>query len=184
VIRWDDFARLASVPVTISLQGHVHSTDTAATELVTYAPPDFWHIEDEGGHLRYLANDAGHYQWPAGGGQLACFQPRRPGHWHSGDMTSPNLIRPRELVQPVDDDFTRPAGPVVEILFLGRPAWRVLFTPPPRKPQPVWQILDVASGVTLAYQSLDGTNAVEFTSFVTDIELSKATFLEPTDPSK
>jgi hypothetical protein len=185
VISWDDFARLAGAPVTVTVRGRVWSTDAAAAERVTFAPPDFWRVEDEGGRLRYLANDDGHYQWPAEGGPVSCFQPRRPGDRYSGDTAGAYLIRPRELVRPDDDDFTRPAGPVEELLFLDRPAWRVLLTPPPRKPQPVWPVLDVASGVTLAYETVDGTNVVEFTSIVIDIEVTPETFMTPIDgPSK
>lgn len=179
-VGWEDFARLASAPVTVTVQGSVRSTDMTPYERVHYAPPDNWRVEDDSGNLHYLANDTGHYQLPAGGGR-ASFTPRRPGRRCSGDTTSVYLVHPRELVRPVDDDFTHPMGPVRETVFVGRRAWRVLLAPPPRKPQPVWQILDVASGITLAYQSLDGAGVVEFTSVVTDIELPPDTFAPPVD---
>ena len=177
--RWGDFTQLASAPVTVTIRGEVRSIDTAPIEVLSYEPPDQWRIEDGAGNLCYLANETGHYQWPRGGGPLACFQPRQPGVWRSGGMTSPSLIKPRDLVHPQDDDFTRPAGPVEELTFLGRRAWRVLLAPPPRKPQPVWQILDVASGVTLAYQTPDGVGVVEFTTISTNLEFPPETFAEP-----
>jgi hypothetical protein len=94
-------------------------------------------------------------------------------------MHNTNLIRPRDLVNPLDEDFTRPAGPVEAITFIGRPAWRVLLTPPPRKPQPVWQTLDAASGITLAFQSPDGVALMEFTHLSTGMELPPETFALP-----
>jgi hypothetical protein len=178
IVSWDDFARLASAPVTRTLRGRVVFADEPP-ERLTFAPPDFWRVEDDHGRLRYLANDVGHYQWRASSIDLACFQARRPGYWHSGGVNSADLVRPRDLVHPNDDDFTQPAGPVEEIIFIARPAWRVLLKPPPRKPQAVWQVLDVESGITLAYQSPDGLTLAGFTSLTTDIEPPSETFAEP-----
>jgi hypothetical protein len=178
-VTWDDFARLASAPVALALRGHVAPADDPG-EQVLFAPPDLWRVENEQGRLLYLANDAGHYQWRASGGQLACFQERRPGYWHSGGVNSTNLVRPRNLLSPGDDDFTRPVGSVEEVTVIGRPAWRVLLAPPPRKPQPVWQVLDVESGVTLAYQTPDGLTLVGFTSLATGIEIPNGVFAAPT----
>ena len=127
----------------------------------------------------YLANDAGHYQWRASSGQLPCFQARRSGHWHSGGVNSTDLVRPRNLLTASDDDFTQPIGPVEETRFIGRPAWRVMLAPPPRKPQPVWQVLDVESGVTLAYQSPGGLTLVSFTSLATGIAIPNGEFAVP-----
>lgn len=179
-VTWDDFTRLASAPVTLALQGRVTSVDGPAERLI-FAPPDFWRVEDDHGRLRYLANEIGHYQWRAGNDEQACFQTRQPGYWHSGGVNSTGLVRPRDLLNPTDDDFTRPAGPVEEATFIGRPAWRVMLTPPPRKPQAVWQVLDVESGVTLAYQSPEGLTLVGFTSLTTDVELSTSAFAAPAD---
>jgi hypothetical protein len=148
---------------------------------VAFSPPDLWRVEDDHGRLRYLANETGHYQWPTSSGEPACFQPRRPGSWHSGAANSSDLIRPRELVNPRDDDFTRSAGPVEETIFIGRPAWRVMLAPPPHKPQAVRQVLDVESGATLAYQSPDGLLLVGFTSLVTGIRLPPETFASPSN---
>jgi hypothetical protein len=158
----------------------VASVDEPA-ERLAFAPPDFWRVEDDHGRLRYLANDAGHYQWRPSSEDPACFQPRRPGAWHSGSVNCTNLVRSRDLMNTRDDDFTRPAGPVRETTFIGRPAWRVLLAPPPRKPQPVWQVLDVQSGVTLAYESPDGLTLVGFTSLATGVQLPPGTFDLPGD---
>ena len=128
---------------------------------------------------RYLANETGHYQWNSPDGQVACFEPRRPGYWQSGNANGTSLVRPRDLMNPNDDDFTVPAGPVEQTTFAGRQAWRALLAPPRRKPQPVWQILDAESGVTLAYQSPDGRALVAFTSLATGIELPPDTFALP-----
>jgi hypothetical protein len=177
-VEWDEFARLASAPATVTLRGRVTSVDEPAERMI-FAPPDFWRVEDELGRLRYVANDAGHYQWRASGSGLACFQGRRSGYWHAGGVNSTTLVRARDLVNPVDDDFTRPAGPVVETTFIDRPAWRVMLAPPPRKPQPVAQILDVESGVTLAYQSPEGLTLVGFTELQTDIDLAQDVFAVP-----
>ncbi|MEV4642843.1 hypothetical protein AB0J80_36435 [Actinoplanes sp. NPDC049548] len=175
-VSWEDFARLAGAPVTMTLRGRVESSD-GVTERMTFVPPDNWRIEDDRGRLRYLANDTGHYQWPeAGGDEPACFQPRRPGFWHSGGSISTDLVRPRELTDPRDDDFTRPAGPVEQVTVLGRPAWQVLLLPPPRKPQPVWQVLDVESGVILAYRSPDGVPLLAFTELVAGAPVPPETF--------
>jgi hypothetical protein len=179
VVAWEEFAQIASAPVTKTVHGRVRSIDMTPYEQVSYAPPDYWRVEDEHGRLRYLANETGHYLWRPGGRELAWFHPRRPGEWHSGDMTSHSLIHPRDLLGPLDDDFTHPAGPVQEVIFLDRPAWRVLLAPPPHKPEPVWQILDVTSGVTLAYQSPDGAAIAEFTGIETDVELPPEAFAAP-----
>jgi len=177
-VQWERFARLASAPVTVTMRGEVRSVDMTPYERVWFAPPDSWRIEDETGRLCWLANDDGYYRTQAGG-DLATFEPRQPGSWRSGDMTAPTLIRPRDLVRPADDDFTRPLGPVEEVEFLGRPAWRVLLAPPPHKPRPVRQILDVVSGVTLAYRDPDGAAVVEFTAIETGAELPADTFAAP-----
>jgi hypothetical protein len=79
-------------------------------------------------------------------------------------------------VDPGDDDFTRPVGAVEETTFIGRPAWRVVLAPPARKPQAVCQVVDVESGVTLAYQSPDGLTLVGFTSLETNVELASDVF--------
>lgn len=179
-VSWDDFARLASAPVTITLQGRVVSVDEPA-ERVIFIPPDFWRVEDDHGQLRYLANDTGHYQWHASNDDQARFQRRRPGYWHSGGVNSTELVRSRDLVNPIDDDFTRPAGPVEEVAFIGRPAWRVMLAPPPHKPGGVWQVLDVESGVTLAYQSRDGQTLLGFTSLESYIEPPPGAFALPGD---
>lgn len=180
IVSWDDFAGLAGAPVTLTLHGCVASADEPPERLV-FAPPDFWRVEDDHGRLRYLANETGHYQWRASSGELPCFQARRPGYWHSGGVNSTNLVRPRDLVNPTDDDFTRPVGPVEECTFIGRPAWRAMLAPPPRKPQAVWQILDVASGVTLAFQSPNNVTLIGFTSLTTDVECPPETFAGPVD---
>lgn len=177
-VTWADFARLASAPVTLTMRGRVASADEPAEDLV-FAPPDLWRVEDERGRLLYLANDAGHYQWRAAGGQLACFQARRAGTWHGGGVNSTDLVRPRNLLSPGDDDFIRPVGSVEEVTVIGRPAWRVLLAPPPRKPQPVWQVLDVESGVTLAYQTPGGQTLLGFTSLATGIAISNGAFAAP-----
>ena len=70
-------------------------------------------------------------------------------------------------------------GPVEEVTVLGRPAWRVLLAPPPRKPAPVWQVLDVASGVTLAFRSLDDAPIIAFTAIETGVALPPGTFVPP-----
>ncbi|WP_433291388.1 hypothetical protein ACQP2F_25350 [Actinoplanes sp. CA-030573] len=172
-VSWTQFARLVGAPVTVTLRGRVASADEPA-ERVCFAPPDLWRVTDDDGHLRYLANDDGHYTYPPGETR-ACFQPRRKGFWHSGGTVCSALIHPRDL-DDADDDFTRPLGAVEEIAFLGRVAWRVLLAPPARKPQPVWQVLDVASGVTLAYQAPDGQPLVAFTALETDVALPDGTF--------
>ena len=175
-VDFTDFARLASAPVTATVRGRVRSIDMTPWERVWFAPPDFWRVEDGDGVLRYLANDDGHYTWEPGATEPA-FRPRRPGrYWSSGDMVAPGLIHPRDLLDPADDDFTRPAGAIEEIVFLDRPAWRVLLAPPVHKPQPVWQVLDVDSGVTLAYQAPDGSAVVEFVEIETGAALRPAVF--------
>ncbi len=60
IISWDEFAGLASAPVTRTLQGRVVSADEPA-ERVAFSPPDLWRVEDDHGRLRYLANETGHY---------------------------------------------------------------------------------------------------------------------------
>lgn len=172
-VSWTQFARLVGAPVTVSLRGRVASADEPA-ERVCFAPPDYWRVTDDDGRLRYLADDDGHHVFPPGGAR-ACFQPRRPGFWHSGGTVCSALIHPRDLGAG-DDDFTRPLGAVEEIAFLDREAWRVLLAPPARKPQPVWQVLDVASGVTLAYQAPGGAPLVAFTELETDVVLPEGTF--------
>ena len=178
-VGWESFARLAAAPVTVTVRGEVISVDMAPFERVWFAPPDSWRIEDETGRLRWLANDEVFARWGPGGGEPAWSEPRRPGVWHSGDMTATTLVRPRELLRPHNDDFTRPMGPVEQTEFLGRPAWQVLLAPPAHKPRPVRQILDVASGVTLAYRDPDGVSIAEFTAFETGVDLPAETFTMP-----
>ena len=175
---WDDFARLASAPVVVALQGQVRCVEPVTVERVAYAPPDFWRVEDETLRVQYLANDLGHYQWSIPDGR-ARFQPRRPGYGYSGGMVSPSLIQPRDLVNPVDDDFTRPLAPVEALTFLGRPAWRALLAPPASKPSPVFQVLDLASGITLSFQDLDGNGVLEFAALTTGVEFSSSFFEKP-----
>lgn len=177
-VTWDDFARLAGAPVTSALRGRTASADEPA-ERFLFAPPDLWRVEDDEGRLLYLANDVGHYQWRESSGQVACFQPRRSGYRHSGGVNCTDLVRPRDLLTPRDDDFTRPIGPVEETTVIGRTAWRVLLAPPPRKPEPVWQVLDVESGVTLAYESPDGLTVVGFTCLSTDVRPADGAFDVP-----
>lgn len=179
-LSWDDFARLASAPVTLALQGRVASADEPP-ERLAFAPPDFWRVEDDHGRLRFLANDTGYYQWNALNRDRPCFEARRPGYWQSGGVNSAGLVRSRDLLNPADDDFTRPAGSVEEVTVIGRRAWRALLVPPLRKPQPVWQVLDVESGVTLAYQSPDGLTLLGFTSLATGVEFPPDTFALPGD---
>lgn len=175
---WEQFARLASTPCSQTVRGTVTSaeTGTGTAEHVSFAPPDQWRIEDGEHCLRYLANHVGHFQYPAGGGPVACFAPRRADYWHSGGMQSPSLIMPRDLMKPVDDDFTAPLGPIEEVSFLSRRAWRAVLAPPARKPHPVVQLLDVDSGVTLAYQSTDGQPILAFTGITIGEPLSADTF--------
>jgi hypothetical protein len=177
-VGWESFARLAGAPVTVTVRGEVRSADMTPYERFWFAPPDSWRIEDESGRLRWLANDAGYYR-PRSDGAGAGFEPRQPGVWHSGDMTAPTLIRPRDLLRPIDDDFTRPLGPVEVVEFLGRQAWQVLLAPPPHKPRPVWQVLDAVSGVTLAYRDPDGAAVVEFTAIETGADVPADTFAAP-----
>jgi hypothetical protein len=177
-ITWDDLARLESAPVTTAVRGRVWSADDPP-ERVVFAPPDFWRVEDDAGWLRYLASDDGFHQWQPPEGEVACFQPRRPGFWTSGGTTSPSLIRPRGLTNPRDDDFSRPLGAVEEVDFLGRRAWRVLLAPPARKPQPLLQTIDVESGITLAFQSREGRLLAGFTSLETGFEPSADSFTVP-----
>jgi len=174
---WRDFVALEGRPVSVTVRGTVRVDDgqTDTIERMTYAPPDHWRIEADDGTLRYLANDTGHVQYPRGGGPVACFQPRDAGHWQSGGTASPPLIRPRGL-DPLDDDFTRPIGPVRELTYLGRPAWQVVLAPPARKPYPMVQVVDVATGLTLAMQSLDGHLLLGFTAIETGITLPDDTF--------
>jgi hypothetical protein len=47
------------------------------------------------------------------------------------------------------DDFTRPTGPPVEVMFLGRTAWQVELAPPAHKPHPVQVIIDAETGLPL-----------------------------------
>lgn len=178
---WARFAALASSPVTVAVRGAVCTLETGpqAVEYVTFAPPDNWRIEDREHRLRYLANEVGHFQYPAGGGPVACFQPRRTGWWHSGGMESPALIVPRNLTEPADDDFTRPTGPVEAITYLGRSAWRVTLAPPARKPQALVQVLDVASGVTLALESTTGACLIAFVDIETGVDPPDGTFRPP-----
>ena len=145
----------------------------------TFAPPDFWRVEDDHGRLRYLANETGYYQWNASNRGRPSFEARRPGYWQSGGVNSTDLVRSRDLMKPADDDFTRPAGPVEEVTVIGRRAWRVLLVPPVRKPQPVWQVLDVESGVTLAYQTPDGVTLLGFTSLAPSVEFPPNAFAAP-----
>ncbi len=175
-ITWEQFALLASAPVTVALRGRVVSIDPPHVEWISHTPPDWWRIEDEDRRLRFMANESGHYTWPAGRSEAACFQPRRPGYFTSGGMVSPSLVRPRDLLRPIDDDFSRPAGRVEELTFIGRQAWRVLLAPPAHKPQPVWHVLDVLSGVTLAYQTPQGVSVAAFTELETDVEFPPGTF--------
>lgn len=175
-VTWADFVRLESAPVTTTVRGRVESMDDPS-ERVVFAPPDLWRIEDDGGRLRYLANDDGFHQWQPQTSEIACFQPRRPGFWHSGGTVSPSLIRPRGLANPRDDDFTHPLGAVEEVDFLGRPAWQALLAPPARKPQPLLQTIDLESGITLAFQSPDGLLLAGFTSLETGFRPPGGTFL-------
>jgi hypothetical protein len=91
-------------------------------------------------------------------------------------MESPALIHPRDLLAPIDDDFTTPLGPVEEVTYLDRPARRVTLAPPERKPRPVVQYLDLASGVTLAFTSTDGEPLIGFTEIATGVALPPGTF--------
>ena len=181
-MNWDDFARLASGPVTVTVRGLVHGVEPPTAEAVQFAPPDFWWVEDGDRHLRYLANDRGHYRWRPGRASVACFQPRREGCWQSGGMSSPDLIRPRDLLHP-DGDFTSPLGPVESVRFLDRPAWQVLLAPPPHKSAPIRQVVDAASGITLAYRSADRTDLLAFSAVTTGLDLPPGTFDGPADPS-
>ncbi len=88
MVGWDEVARLASAPVTVTLRGRVRSTDDAP-ERLTYAPPDFWRVEDDDGRLRYLANDTGHHERDPPGAEPARVTPRRRGHWTSGGAHLP-----------------------------------------------------------------------------------------------
>jgi hypothetical protein len=178
-VTWEQFALLASAPVTVALRGRVVSIDPPHVEWISHTPPDSWRIEDEDRHVRFLANESGHYLWPAGRSGAACFQPRRPGYFSSGGMVGPSLVRPRDLLRPTDDDFSRPMSRVEEVPFIGRQAWRVLLAPPARKPQPVWQVLDVISGVTLAYLTTEGVSVAAFTELETDVELPPEAFEVP-----
>jgi hypothetical protein len=179
--HWIDFAELASAPITATIQGAVVSADTTGDihEYVTFGPPDFWRVEDSEHRLRYLANETGHYQFPVGGGPVACFQPRLLGRRYGGGVESTALIYPRNLAQPEDDDFTRPIGPVEETVYLDRRAWRVVLAPPPRKPWPIVQVVDVVTGVTLAMESTMGTPLIAFTAIVTGKTIADDAFTDP-----
>jgi hypothetical protein len=172
---WTEFAELASAPVTVTVRGRVRSTEDQTSEWVTFAPPDFWRIADADGTLRFLADAEGRYDWSSGG-EVPVFTPRDPREFHWGGRFSPGLINPRALD---GDDFTRPGGPVEEVTFLGRPAWRVLLLPPPHKPHPILQFTDVATGITLATQSPDGAYFLGFTELETGIDLPPDAFVPP-----
>jgi hypothetical protein len=173
---WESFAELASAPVTVTVRGRVVGGDDGP-EVFSFSPPDRWRVEDDDHRPLYVADDEARYQWADG--SFLSFEPRDPRSWISGGVECTGLIKPRELIHPIDDDFTSPAGPVEEVTFLGRPAWRLLLRPPPRKPQAVWQYLDVASGVTLAFRGWDGTPGVGFTAIETGVELPPGTFVPP-----
>jgi len=53
------------------------------------------------------------------------------------------------------------------------------LAPPPRKSQAVWQVLDLESGVTLAYQAPDGLVRVGFRSLATGIAVPYDPFAAP-----
>jgi hypothetical protein len=54
-----------------------------------------------------------------------------------------------------------------------------MLAPPDHKPQPVWQLLDVQTGVTLAYRSPDGVTLIGFTELTADMDLPRDTFDVP-----
>ena len=173
---WQRFAELAGAPVRTTVVGRVHSTELGVTEHVTFAPPDRWRIADGVDRLRFLADADAYYRYDEDGA-LAEFRPRSSDTWYSGMMESPALIHPRHLVAPIDDDdFTAPLGPVEEVTYLDRAALRVTLAPPERKPRPVVQYLDLASGVTLAFTSTDGEPLIGFTEIAAGVALPPGTF--------
>ena len=173
---WQRFAELASAPVRTTVVGRVHSAEIGVTEHVTFAPPDRWRIADAAGRLRFLADDDAWYRYDEVG-TLAEFRPRSPGTWYSGMMESTTLIHPRDLLTSTHDyDFTAPLGPVDEVTHLDRAALRVTLAPPAHKPRPVVQYLDLASGVTLAYTTVDGEPLIGFTEIATGVALPPGTF--------
>jgi len=172
---WQRFAELASASVRTTVVGRVHSTELGVTEHVTFAPPDRWRIADGVDRLRFLADADASYRYDEDG-TLAEFRPRSADTWYPGMMESPALIRPRDLVAPIDDDVTAPLGPVEEVSFLDRAALRVTLAPPARKPRPVVQYLDLASGVTLAFTATDGEPLIGFTEIATGVALPPGTF--------
>lgn len=56
-------------------------------------------------------------------------------------------------------DFTRPTGPVVPAVFLGRPARQVELAPPSHKPFPLTWVVDAETGLVLCQRN-DGFGSV------------------------
>ncbi|WP_207390436.1 hypothetical protein [Rhodococcus sp. ABRD24] len=71
------------------------------------------------------------------------------------------------------DDYTRPAGPIETVTFLGRDCWAVDLVPPPRKTGLLRMVIDRESGAVLS----EGNDTAE--TRVAYIELSVG---DPVDP--
>lgn len=75
------------------------------------------------------------------------------------------------------DDFTRPAGPVSDVEFLGRPCWAVELGPPPHKPAPIQIVVDRESGAVVHQGNEQFDVSVEFISIEVGGELDDALFI-------
>ena len=59
------------------------------------------------------------------------------------------LLERRSADSFLDDDFTRPTGPVGVTNYLGRTAWTVELAPPSDKPHPTQLVVDAETGLVL-----------------------------------
>jgi hypothetical protein len=86
------------------------------------------------------------------------------------------LLTRRDASEFLDDDFTRPTGPVGATTFLGRLAWTVELAPPPHKPYPLQLVVDAETGIVLQERN-DGFGTVEeWVEFVVGDTLDPALF--------
>jgi hypothetical protein len=153
---WFAYAPLNTPIVAGRRRHHVPAGDGVSAPLRVWRDRSRLRIEEPDGSVNLIVGDTKSWQF-SDDAELPLEAPKT-GVLYAGNATP--LVTRRAAAEFLENDFTRPAGPVSATTFLGRTAWSVELAPPPHKPHPIQLVVDAETGLVLQQRN-DGFGTVD-----------------------
>jgi hypothetical protein len=159
-------------PVLTGRRGHLDASVAPAPPIRVWRDGRRLRIEEPDGSLNVIVGDTTCWQFDSA---------------HDAPLTAPStqlryfgngtqLVSRRDAAEFLEDDFTRPTGPVRAATFLDRAAWTVELAPPAHKKFPIQLVVDAQTGLVLQQRN-DGYGSVdEWVEFVVGEPLADELF--------